>query len=39
MGVAIFVSALFWLQKLNGNQTRLALAQDESESLGKTILQ
>ena len=28
--VAIFVSALFWLQKLNGNQTRLSLMQSLS---------
>ena len=39
IGFAMFVSALFWLQKLNSNWTKLSLVQNlESESLGKTRL-
>ena len=37
MGVAIFVSALFWSQKLNSNWTRLLLVQI-LESLSKMRL-
>lgn len=36
-GLAIFVSALFWLHKLFSNRTRLEIAP-VSESLGKTRL-